>query len=136
MLCTKIVFLFFFWHSKQYLYTTCSELVFITEFNEQSLVIFWVKWFKNESFWKRFTCRKSRNHLVCEITCSDKSCHHLLFSDRKSGIILMITCLLTSIQFQLEFWLENSWLHLMCIIIYCFFLLGENGLRRRRRDYA
>ena len=26
------------------------------EFNEQSLVIMWAKWFKNESFWKRFTC--------------------------------------------------------------------------------
>ena len=30
----KIVFLFLFWHSKQYLYTTCSELVFFGEFNE------------------------------------------------------------------------------------------------------
>ena len=29
MLCIKIVFLFSFWHSKQYLYTTCSELVFV-----------------------------------------------------------------------------------------------------------
>ena len=47
---------FLFWHSKQYLYTTCSELVFFGEFNEQSLVILWVNWFKNESFWHRFTC--------------------------------------------------------------------------------
>ena len=36
--------------------TTCSELIFFREFNEQSLVILWVNWFKNESFWKRFTC--------------------------------------------------------------------------------
>ena len=35
---------------------TCSELVFFGEFNEQSLVILWVNWFKNESFWHRFTC--------------------------------------------------------------------------------
>ena len=35
---------------------TCCELVFFGEFNEQSLVILWVNWFKNESFWKRFTC--------------------------------------------------------------------------------
>ena len=44
------------WHSKQYLYTTCSELVCFGEFNEQCLVILWVNWFKNESFWHRFTC--------------------------------------------------------------------------------
>ena len=56
MLCTKIVFLF--WHSKQYLYTTWSELVFFGEFNEQSLVILWVNWCKNEGFWKIFTCIK------------------------------------------------------------------------------
>ena len=28
MLCTKFVFLFLFWHSKQFLHTICSELVF------------------------------------------------------------------------------------------------------------
>ena len=43
---------------KQFLYTTCCELVFHREFNEQSLVILWVKWCKNEGFWKRFTCTK------------------------------------------------------------------------------
>ena len=32
------------------------------EFNEQSLVIMWAKWFKNESFWKRFTCTTSKKH--------------------------------------------------------------------------
>ena len=41
---------------KQYLYTTCSELVFFGELNEQSLITLWVNWFKNESFWHRFTC--------------------------------------------------------------------------------
>ena len=34
MLCTKIVFLF--WHSNQYLYTKCCELVFFRDFNEHS----------------------------------------------------------------------------------------------------
>ena len=32
------------------------HLVFFLEFNEQSLVILWVNWCKNEGFWKRFTC--------------------------------------------------------------------------------
>ena len=54
MLCPKIVI--FVLTSKQYLYTTCSELVFFREFNEQSLLILWVSWCKDQSFWKRFTC--------------------------------------------------------------------------------
>ena len=49
---------FLFCHSKQYLYTTCSELVFFGDFNEQSLVILWVNWFKNKSFWRRFICTR------------------------------------------------------------------------------
>ena len=52
----KNCFLFLFWHSKQYLYTTRCDLVFFLEFNEQSLVLLWVNWCKNEGFWKRFTC--------------------------------------------------------------------------------
>ena len=32
-----------------------SELVFFREFNEQSLVLFWVNWFKNERFWHKLT---------------------------------------------------------------------------------
>ena len=52
----KNCFMLLFWHSKQHLYTTCSILVFFGEINEQSLVILWVNWCKNESFLKRFTC--------------------------------------------------------------------------------
>ena len=37
-------------NKKQFLYTTCCQLVFFLEFNEQSLVILWVNCFKNESF--------------------------------------------------------------------------------------
>ena len=44
----------------EHFYTTCCELVFFGEFNEQSLVILWVSWFKNESFWKIFTCNIER----------------------------------------------------------------------------
>ena len=44
-------------NKKQFLYTTCCELVFFREFNEQSLVILRVNRCKNESFWKRFTCK-------------------------------------------------------------------------------
>ena len=60
----KNCFLFLFGHSKQYLYTTCCELVFFREFDEQSLVILWVNWFKNESFWKRFTCIRSDYYYI------------------------------------------------------------------------
>ena len=63
--CTKIVFLFLFWHSKQYLYRTCCELLSFREFNEQSLVILWINWFKNESFWHRFTCMKQSSWISC-----------------------------------------------------------------------
>ena len=53
--------LFWYWYSKQCLYTACSELVFFLYWsqyiiNEQSAIILWVNWFKNECFWKRFTC--------------------------------------------------------------------------------
>ena len=34
-------------------------LVFFREINEQSLVILGVNWFKNEGFWKIFTCTNS-----------------------------------------------------------------------------
>ena len=37
-------------------HTTCSELIFFREFNEQSLVMLRFNWCKNEGFWKRFTC--------------------------------------------------------------------------------
>ena len=47
------------------LYTTCCEFIFFLEFNEQSLVILWVNWCKNEGFWKRFTCT-GRNSLERE----------------------------------------------------------------------
>ena len=43
-------------NKKQFLYSTCSKFVFFGEFNEQSLVILWVNWCKNEGFWKRLTC--------------------------------------------------------------------------------
>ena len=56
MLCTNIVLNVKTKTKKQFLYTTCCELVLFLEINEQSLVILWVNWFKNESFWHRFTC--------------------------------------------------------------------------------
>ena len=49
----------------KYKFRTCcvQKLFFVfvltfktIHFNEQSLVILWVNWFKNESFWHRFTC--------------------------------------------------------------------------------
>ena len=57
MLCTNIVLSVKTKTKKQFLYRTCSELVFLEEFNEQSLIILWVYWCKSEGFWKRFTCK-------------------------------------------------------------------------------
>ena len=52
-----------FWMSKQKQNNFCTQhvlnLYFSGEFNEQSLVILWVNWCKNEGFWKRFTCNKN-----------------------------------------------------------------------------
>ena len=42
MLCTKIVLNVKTKTKKQFLYTTCCELVFFFKFNELSLVILWV----------------------------------------------------------------------------------------------
>ena len=57
-------------NKKLFLYTTCCELLFFGEFNEQSLLILWINWCKNVGFWKRFTCTftvisKSKN--VCSV---------------------------------------------------------------------
>ncbi len=48
---------------KQFLYTTSSPQlwdwnfhVLNLQFNEQSVVILWVSWWKKKSFWQRFTC--------------------------------------------------------------------------------
>ena len=49
------------------LYTTCSELIFFREFNEQPVFILWVNWCKNEGFWKRFTCTTTH----CDILMHD-----------------------------------------------------------------
>ena len=49
---------------KGFLYTTCSEHVFFGEFNEQSLVMLWVNWCKNEGFWKRFTCTTVHSYIL------------------------------------------------------------------------
>ena len=77
MLCTNIVLNVKTKTKKQFLYTTCSELVFFGEFNEQSLVILWVNWCKNEGFWKRFTCNSkasiASSEMILQAVC------HLLF---------------------------------------------------------
>ena len=62
--------------------STCSELVtfmyWTRKFNEKSVVILWVSWCKNKSFWQRFTCIISKftwqffpNHVKVE----DVLCH-------------------------------------------------------------
>ena len=42
------------------MYWTCSFLVLNSQFNEQSVVILWVSWCKNKSFWQRFTSTYSQ----------------------------------------------------------------------------
>ena len=63
----KNCFLFLFWHSKQFLYTTCSpdvlSLYFLCKFSEQSVVILWVSRGENKSFWQLFTCT-----MCCHLT--------------------------------------------------------------------
>ena len=49
--------LFFCFDIKNNICTQCV-LVFWGGFNEQSFVILWVNWLKNESFWHRFTWDK------------------------------------------------------------------------------
>ena len=39
-----------------FVFVLTFKTIFFWEFNEQSLVILWVNWFKYKSFWKRFTC--------------------------------------------------------------------------------
>ena len=55
-------------NKETFFYTTCSELVFFGEFNEQSIVILWVIWCKNKSFWQRFTCNKAIYKIKIENT--------------------------------------------------------------------
>ena len=57
--CTSIVF--FFCHSEQFVYTTCTDLLLFIYWTcsnsiKKSVVIFWVNWCENECFWQRFTC--------------------------------------------------------------------------------
>ena len=66
------------------LYTTCSELVFLGEFNEQSLVILWVSWCKNEGFWKTFTCMIS--NLKTSLPLSDEEVTSLIPGNSHSSI--------------------------------------------------
>ena len=63
MLCTKIVVCYCFGIGIQN--NVCTQHVLNLYFflywsqyiiNEQSAIILWVNWFKNECFWKRFTC--------------------------------------------------------------------------------
>ena len=82
----KLFFLFLFWHSKQYLYTTCCQLVFFLEFNEQSLVILWVNWCKNEGFWKRFTCIRYRK-VIINSSCFKLSSIWILKKNSRSSLL-------------------------------------------------
>ena len=63
---------FLFWHSEQFMHTTCFQHVLNmfwawnfhvlnSKFKEQSFVILCVSWYKNKCFWKRFTCMYLQN---------------------------------------------------------------------------
>ena len=41
------------------MFWACIFLVLKSVINEQSVVILWVNWFKNECYWKRFTCNQN-----------------------------------------------------------------------------
>ena len=38
------------------MFWACNFHVLNSQFNEQSVIILWVSWYKNKSFWQRFTC--------------------------------------------------------------------------------
>ena len=65
--CVKFGYCFECQNNNKNIHTTCSELVFFEEFNEQSLIILWVNWCKNEGFWKRFTCKKRGVKFCCKV---------------------------------------------------------------------
>ena len=63
-------FLFLFWHSEQFMYTTCYEHVLSFQFSCTELVIqctifsHIVGWCKNKCFWNRFTCMYSHARIT------------------------------------------------------------------------
>ena len=73
----------------------CAQLVFFGEFNEQSLVILWVNWGKNEGFWKRFTCTERRRDLLMEDYYFECQCSRCLdeISDHWKTSLLCSKCL-------------------------------------------
>ena len=87
--------LFLFWHSEQFMYTTCSELVIFMCWTRNSMNnllsywrycnILWVSWCKKKCFWKKFTCTVS---LIV-------------------AIITMVAVSLVSFGY-LDFWVEDS----------------------------
>ena len=42
------------------MYTTCSNHGIFVWFNGQSIVLLWVSWCKNKSFWQRIICTKNK----------------------------------------------------------------------------
>ena len=83
MFCTKL-----FWMPKQKqetifvhtMFWTCIFLVLKSGINKQSVFILWVNWFKNESFWHRFSCtlrlvlliKNRRENLLKLLVCEKK----------------------------------------------------------------
>ena len=58
------------------MFSTCILLVLKSVINEQSDVTLWVNWFKNECFWKRFTCKKWNTKSAFSLTQFCKSSHN------------------------------------------------------------
>ena len=116
-----------FWHSEHFLYTTCSPHVLILEFscielviqlNEQSVVILWVIWCKNKSFWQRFTCTwfsNMENHSAAHhclriilVQWHELFTTHLgesVFTYTEYGRIWICKCILF---YRREFWASKS----------------------------
>ena len=70
-----------FWISKQKQKTICVHNMFwawnfhvlIWWFKEQSVVILWVSWCKNKSFWQSLTCTKQRGPKSCKAAIQRKT---------------------------------------------------------------
>ena len=68
MLYTKIVFCFGIQSNfPTNIVLACIFLVLKSGISEQSVVILWVNWFKNECFWDRFTCNLNSSKILNQV---------------------------------------------------------------------
>ena len=99
------------------MFWTCILLVLKSGINEQSVVILWVNWFKNECFWQRFTCK----NIFC--------CIPIWFLKvEKTFLVFSILYFIGSslLSKSLVWWLINN---LFCLLTLVFVILTSASFR-------